>query len=89
MKGWGDSTGIWFNQFIRKRLKYGKSWTFHCLRHTVTTRLTIAGVSLEFVLALVGHAGPGGEVHAGYVESVVLPAGNSPRCGQQDGLRMN
>ncbi len=73
VKGWGDSTGIWFNQFIRKRLKYGKSWTFHCLRHTVTTRLTIAGVSLEFVLALVGHAGPGGELHAGYVHRSSFP----------------
>jgi integrase len=58
--GWGRNLGRWFNEtFLVKLDLKSEEYVFHCLRHTVVTRLMQAGVEEPMVKAIVGHAQTG------------------------------
>jgi integrase len=58
--GYGRNAGRWFNdQFLPKMGLGGQGLTFHCLRHTMITRLMQAGAEEPQVKAIVGHTQTG------------------------------
>ncbi|MEP1327093.1 site-specific integrase [Pseudophaeobacter sp.] len=58
--GYGRSLGRWFNEsFLPKLGLKEKSLVFHCLRHTMVTRLAQASVPEPIIQSIVGHARDG------------------------------
>ncbi|MGR3795579.1 tyrosine-type recombinase/integrase [Vannielia sp. SX4] len=58
--GYGRNAGRWFNERFLPELELGgQGLVFHCLRHTMITRLAQAGVAEPMVKALVGHSQTG------------------------------
>jgi len=58
--GYGRNAGRWFNeQFLPQMGLGGQGLTFHCLRHTMITRLMQAGAEEPQVKAIVGHTQSG------------------------------
>ncbi len=58
--GYGRNAGRWFNERFLPELGMGsQGLVFHCLRHTMITRLAQAGVEEPMVKALVGHSQTG------------------------------
>ena len=58
--GYGRNAGRWFNErFLPELGLSGQGLVFHCLRHTMITRLAQAGVEEPMVKALVGHSQTG------------------------------
>ena len=58
--GYGRNAGRWFNERFLPGLGLGgQGLVFHCLRHTMITRLAQAGVAEPMVKALVGHSQTG------------------------------
>lgn len=58
--GYGRNAGRWFNERFLPELQLGnKGLVFHCLRHTMVTRLIQARVEGPLVKALVGHSQTG------------------------------
>lgn len=54
--GYGRNLGRWFNESFLPAIGIDDAeLTFHCLRHTMITRLRQADVALDIVKALVGH----------------------------------
>jgi hypothetical protein len=71
--GYGDATGKWFGRLVRHTLKFPDSLVLHSLRHGFITGLHAASVPDQIVLALCGHTGSGGEVHAMYTHRETFP----------------
>ncbi|MEM1144069.1 MAG: site-specific integrase, partial [Pseudomonadota bacterium] len=58
--GYGRNAGRWFNEQFVPKLEFGeRGLVFHCLRHTMVTRLAQAGVDETVVKALLGHTQSG------------------------------
>ena len=58
--GYGRNAGRWFNERFLKELGLGgQGLVFHCLRHTMVTRLAQAGVEEPKIKALLGHSQTG------------------------------
>lgn len=58
--GYGRNAGRWFNErFLLELGLGGQGLVFHCLRHTMITRLAQAGVDEPLLKALVGHSQTG------------------------------
>lgn len=58
--GYGRTPGRWFiNRFLQDLGLRDQGFVFHCLRHTMVTRLAQAGVEEPLVKALVGHSQTG------------------------------
>ena len=54
--GYGRNAGRWFNgRFLAELGLRGHGLTYHCLRHTMVTRLAQANVEEPLIKALVGH----------------------------------
>jgi site-specific recombinase XerD len=64
VKGYGDPISRWFNRTVLKNIGINKAEekankkdvVFHCLRHTVITKLVNAGVEGYIIKQLVGHS---------------------------------
>ncbi len=69
--GYGRNLGRWFNEttFLPKLGLKTKGVVFHCLRHTMVTRLGQAGVPEPIIQCVVGHA------RAGVTQQVYLREG--------------
>lgn len=58
--GYGRNAGRWFNDRFMEELGLGgQGLTYHCLRHTMITRLAQADVEEPIIKALVGHSQTG------------------------------
>ena len=58
--GYGRNAGRWFNnRFLAELGLDGQGLTYHCLRHTMVTRLAQADVEEPVIKALVGHSQSG------------------------------
>lgn len=58
--GYGRNAGRWFNnRFLAELGLDGQGLTYHCLRHTMVTRLAQADVEEPEIKALVGHSQTG------------------------------
>ena len=58
--GYGRNAGRWFNdRFLAELGLSGQGLTYHCLRHTMVTRLAQADVEEPVIKALVGHSQTG------------------------------
>ncbi len=59
--GYGRNLGRWFNEttFLPKLGMKAEGVVFHCLRHTMATRLGQAGVEAPIIQSIVGHAREG------------------------------
>lgn len=71
--GYGRNAGRWFNERFLPELGLGGGLVFHCLRHTMITRLAQAGVEEPLVKALVGHSQTG-VTYSTYFKEGFLPA---------------
>jgi integrase len=79
--GFGRNAGRWFNErFIKEIGLSGQDLSFHCLRHTMQTRLAHADVPQPRISALLGHAQTGVSLNtyfrAGYLTSQLHEAIN-------------
>lgn len=71
--GFGRNAGRWFNERFLPELGLGNGGlVFHCLRHTMITRLAQAGVEEPLVKALVGHSQTG-VTYSTYFKEGFLP----------------
>jgi len=72
--GYGRNAGRWFNERFLPELELsGQGLVFHCLRHTMITRLAQAGVEEPMVKALAGHSQTG-VTFSTYFKEGYLPA---------------
>ena len=72
--GFGRNAGRWFNERFLPELELGGGGlVFHCLRHTMITRLAQAGVEEPLVKAIVGHSQTG-VTYSTYFKEGFLPA---------------
>lgn len=72
--GYGRNAGRWFNErFLPELGLGGQGLVFHCLRHTMVTRLAQAGVEEPLLKALVGHSQTG-VTFGTYFKEGFLPA---------------
>jgi integrase len=72
--GYGRNAGRWFNERFLPELGLGDTGlVFHCLRHTMITRLAQAGVEEPLVKAIVGHSQTG-VTYSTYFKEGFLPA---------------
>lgn len=72
--GYGRNSGRWFNERFLPELGLGDGGlVFHCLRHTMITRLVQAGVEEPLVKAIVGHSQTG-VTYSTYFKEGFLPA---------------
>ncbi len=72
--GYGRNAGRWFNErFLPELDLRQQGYVFHCLRHTMITRLIQAGVEEPLVKALVGHSQTG-VTFSTYFKEGFLPA---------------
>jgi len=71
--GYGRNAGRWFNnRFLPELGLDGQRLTYHCLRHTMVTRLAQADVEEPLIKALVGHSQTGVTLGT-YFKSGFLP----------------
>jgi integrase len=71
--GYGRNAGRWFNDRFLPELGLGsQGLSFHCLRHTMITRLAQSGVEEPLVKALVGHSQTG-VTYSTYFKEGFLP----------------
>jgi len=58
--GYGRNAGRWFNErFLPELGLGGQGLVFHCLRHTMTTRLIHTGIEEPMLKAILGHSQTG------------------------------
>lgn len=70
----GRNLSHFFNQVLLRKLGLKKKEVvFHCLRHTVNTRLRQAGVELTMVQTIIGHKRAGGASETYFNEGFKLP----------------
>ncbi len=82
--GYGRNAGRWFNERFLKELGLGgQGLVFHCLRHTMITRLAQAGVEEPLVKAIVGHSQTG-VTFSTYFREGFLPAQLSEAINEFD-----
>ena len=72
--GYGRNAGRWFNErFLHEIGLGGQGLVFHCLRHTMVTRLAQSGVEEAQLKALVGHS-QSGVTFSTYFKDGFLPS---------------
>lgn len=72
--GYGRNAGRWFNErFLPELGMGGQGLVFHCLRHTMVTRLAHSGVEEPLLKALIGHSQTG-VTFSTYFREGFLPA---------------
>ncbi len=82
--GYGRNAGRWFNKrFLKEVGLGGQGLVFHCLRHTMITRLAQAGVEEPMVKAIVGHSQTG-VTFSTYFREGFLPAQLSEAINEYD-----